>query len=67
MTRFVPKEKMGKKARRTLDRRARVLWGFSPAAKTVESKKIYNRKRKTHDRDRESSGMGFFMSFPFAA
>ncbi len=59
MAGFVPKGRLGKKARRELDRRQRVTWGFSPAVRTVESKKTYNRKRKAHDRY-DDYGMGAF-------
>ncbi len=46
MDSFVPREKMGKKARRELDTRRRRTWGFSPAVRKVESRKAYNRHRK---------------------
>ncbi len=45
MNKFVPREKMGKKARRELDREKRAAWAFSPATRKIESKKIYNRKK----------------------
>ncbi len=57
MARFVPKEKMGKKARRALDRQKRVTWDCSPVTKTIASKKIYSRKRNAHNRQ-ELNGMG---------
>lgn len=57
---FVPREKLGKKARRALDQEKRERWTFSPVTRKVESKKIYNRKRKSHDRY-DSSGMGFLL------
>ena len=49
MTRFISKEKLGKKARRELDRRQRRIWPLCPVTRTAESKKLYNRKRKSHD------------------
>ena len=49
MDRFVPRKKMGKKARRQLDRLGRTVWAFSPAVRKVESRKKYNRKRMKHD------------------
>lgn len=55
MKRFIPREKLGKKARKQLDREQRTTWAFSPVTKKVEGKKLYNRKRKSHDR----YGMGF--------
>lgn len=62
MARFVPKGKMSKKARKELDRQKRVTWRFSPVTKTVESKKLYNRKKNSCDRH-EDYGTGVFQ-FP---
>ena len=50
MKKFIPKEKLGKKARKQLDSEQRSTWAFSPVTKKVESIKLYNRKRKAHDR-----------------
>ena len=58
MRRFIPKEKLGKKARKRLDSQQRTTWALSPVTKKVESKKLYNRKRKAHDRH-DDDGMGF--------
>ena len=58
MKKFIPKEKLGKKARKQLDSEQRTTWAFSPVTKKVESKKLYNRKRKAHDRY-DDYGMGF--------
>ena len=44
-TRFIPTEKLGKKARRKLNAARRTLWIVSPISKKVESKKVYNRKK----------------------
>ena len=44
-TRFIPTEKLGKKARRKLNAARRTLWVVSPISKKVESKKVYNRKK----------------------
>ena len=61
MTRFIPREKMGRKARRELDSRNRATWAFCPATRTVGNRKRYNRKRKeTHGIDEET--VSFFMS-----
>ena len=38
-TRFIPKEKLSKKARRELNAARRTLWVVSPVSKKVESKK----------------------------
>ena len=48
MAKFIPREKLGKKAREALDSQRRVRWLFSPTTRKVESKKIYNRNRKPH-------------------
>lgn len=60
MARFVSKEKLGKKARKELNRQRRITWEFSPVTKTVESKKLYNRKKSSHDRQ-EDYGMGVLL------
>ena len=44
-TKFVPETKMSKKARKELNAQRRTTWGFSPVARKVESRKVYNRKR----------------------
>ena len=54
------REKLGKKARKQLDSEQRATWTLSPVTKKVESKKLYNRKRKAHDRY-DDYGMGFFL------
>ena len=58
MARFIPEGKLSKKARKELNRQRRVTWAFSPVTKTVDSKKIYSRKRKAQDRD--DYGLSFF-------
>ena len=58
MKKFIPKEKLGKKARKQLDNEQRTTWAFSPVTKKVESKKLYNRKRKAYDLY-DDYGMGF--------
>lgn len=39
MTRFIPRTKLSKKARKELDAKKRTTWAFSPVTKKVESKK----------------------------
>lgn len=59
---FITKDKLSKKARRELDKRQRLTWAFCPATKTVESKKVYNRKRKSRDfQDEWNHGFFQFM------
>lgn len=50
MEKFIPREKLGKKARKQLDNEKRTTWEHSPATRRIESKKLYNRNRKSHDR-----------------
>ena len=46
MKKFISRQKLSKKARKELDERQRAAWSFSPVTRKVESKKLYNRKRK---------------------
>ena len=55
---FIPWDKLGKKARKQFDSAQRATWAFSPVTKKVENKKLYNCKRKSHDRFVDY-GMGF--------
>lgn len=48
MEKFISREKLSKKARKELDKQKRTTWGFSPATKKVENKKLYNRKKSAH-------------------
>lgn len=65
MAGFVPKDKLSKKARKELNRQRRVTWDFSPVTKTVESRKLYNRKRNARNRD--DYGPGCFYLVPYQA
>ena len=67
MARFVPKDKLSKKAQKELNRQRRTMWDFSPVTKTVDSKKLYNRKRNARDRyeDYGTSAFCFQKFFPF--
>ena len=44
MDKFVPKQKMSKKARKQAAKEKRVVWAFPPVTKKIESKKLYKRK-----------------------
>jgi hypothetical protein len=50
MEKFIPKEKLSKKARKALEAKKRAVWGFSPVTKRVESKKVYDRKKNSRVR-----------------
>lgn len=43
MQKFIPREKLGRKARKALDAQGRAMWGISPIPRRVQSKKIYTR------------------------
>ena len=45
MDKFVSRRKMSKKARKLLAAKSRKTWAFSPVTRTVDSKKIYDRKK----------------------
>ena len=52
MSSFIPREKLGKKARRKLDQSRRRSWEeTNPVTKTIENKKIYNRKKPSNRYD----------------
>ena len=40
MPKFIPREKLSKKARRSLDAEKRATWGFSPVTRKVENKAL---------------------------
>lgn len=58
MGKFVPKEKMGKKARKLAAAEKRMTLAFSPVTRKINSKKINNRKLLpfTHSALPESQG-----------
>ena len=45
MKKFIPREKMTKKVKKEIDRRARATWSISPVSRKKEDKTKYNRKR----------------------
>ena len=59
MARFISRDKLSKKARRTLDAQSRKTWPFPPVQRTVESQKRYDRKKSAHAWKKDS-GMGAF-------
>ena len=56
---LIPKKKLSKKAQKELNRQRRVLWDFSPVTRTVDSKKLYNRKRNARDRYDDGTNVSF--------
>ena len=63
MPKFIPREKLGKKARRALDAEKRATWGFSPVTRKVENKKHYDRKKSAHVW-KDDFGMSAFFVLP---
>lgn len=61
MAEFVPKDKMSKKAQKEMNRQRRKTWEFSPVTRIADSKKRYNRKKRTHDRYGDYGTGSFFM------
>lgn len=59
MAKMIPKKKLSKKAQKELNRQRRVLWDFSPVTRTVDSKKLYNRKRNARDRYDDGTNVSF--------
>lgn len=59
MAKMIPKKKLSKKAQKELNRQRRVLWDFSPVTRTVDSKKLYNRKRNARDRYDDGPNVSF--------
>ena len=57
MAKFIPRNKLSKKARKALDAGQRTTWECSPTTRKIESRKRYNRKKKSHVR--YDDGMGF--------
>ena len=59
MAKMISKKKLSKKAQKELNRQRRVLWDFSPVTRTVDSKKLYNRKRNARDRYDDGTNVSF--------
>ena len=66
MARFVPKDKLSKKAQKELNRQRRTMWNFSPVSKAVDSKKLYSRKRVAQNRDDYGLGDLLLCYFSFS-
>ena len=63
MKSFVPRDKMSKRARKKLDARNRMTWGFNPTTKIVKSKKVYDRKKQPRNYEPYDSGGCFLIPF----
>lgn len=51
---------MNTKSLKEMAKKKRVTWNISPVTRKVESKKLYNRKKSSHDRE-DDYGMGVFI------
>jgi len=55
MGRFIPSEKLSKKAKRELDKSKRQTWGsVRPVTRKIESEKLYKRKKPSCRIDADS-------------
>ena len=61
MDKFIPKEKMSKKAKKKIAAEQRGTWAFSPVTRKIDSKKLYNRKRISRARYDDSTRDSFFV------
>lgn len=62
MMKFIPREKMSKKARKELDQSRREMWSVPPATRKIENKKHYNRKTHKACIRFEHDGAGFLIA-----
>lgn len=52
MEKFIPKQKLNKKAKRALNSAQRATWGtFNPVTRKAKSPKAYDRKKPPLDQD----------------
>ena len=61
MDKFIPKQKMSKKAQKRLASERRTTWAFSPVSKKIDSRKLYNRKRISRARYDDGTGDSLFI------
>ncbi len=62
MEKFIPYEKLSKKARRALDARGRTVWSRSPVTRKPADPKAYDRKK--YRKPSWDDGSGAFLSPP---
>lgn len=60
MARFIEEKKLSKRAQKELNKARRQTWAMSPVTRKVESKKHYNRKKKSYDRCSDVIGLSFY-------
>lgn len=65
MARFVPRQKMSKKAQKAANAQKRETWGpISPVTKRIESKKTYNRRKSLNRCDDYGKGLCLYCEMP---
>jgi hypothetical protein len=64
MTRFIPSDKLSKKAKRKLDKSKRQTWeSVKPVTRKIESKKLYKRRKPSRWIDPDSMRVFCFYRF----
>lgn len=62
MQRFIPKEKLSKRARKALDASKRQTWGdFNPVTRKPENPKAYTRKKPPRMQDEDPGTEAFIL------
>lgn len=54
MTKFVPREKLSKKARRELNLKQRILWQINPITRRPPNPRVYDRNKIRREAGRHS-------------
>jgi len=65
MDKYIPKEKLGKKARRKLNAEGRGTWGaINPVTRKEKNEKAYNRKKARGEMDFHPGELFYFFHRP---
>lgn len=62
MRKFIPYDKLGKKAKREQDEGKRQAWGINPVSRKSENKKVYDRKNSRYRTEDDDTGSVLFWS-----
>lgn len=57
MQKFVSREKLGKKAKRALDKEQRQTWAINPISRKSKNMKAYDRKKARYHSDDDGIGI----------
>lgn len=63
MRKFVSREKLGKKAKRELDREQRQTWAINPISRKSKNLKAYDRKKARYHSDDDGIWLNYFWRF----